>query len=166
MSAEAVLVALRQAGAELWVEGDRLRVRAPKGRLAPELRRELEAHRSAIIELLREDKPAVPTAAVPPQKAHALPVSTEAPTHARGASESIRALRPGDRVWTLVGPGVVEELLRPSADLPAGAAMIRHDEGDVAAWDLRALRHEDGRPAADPVGGVGRGGCPATTGPV
>ncbi len=148
MSAEAVLAALRQAGAELWVEGNRLRVRAPKGRLAPELRRELEAHRSAIVELLRGDNPAAPAAAALPQDAHVPTASTEALADAREASEPIQALQPGDRVQTLVGPGVVKELLPPSAVLPAGAALIRHDEGDVAAWDVRALRHEDGRAAA------------------
>ena len=44
---------LRQRSIELWFEGDRLRYRAPRGALSPDLRSELAARRSEILNHLR-----------------------------------------------------------------------------------------------------------------
>ena len=47
-----MLTALHSAGAELWIESDRLRVRAPTGVLSPEWRTTLAAHRNAVLAAL------------------------------------------------------------------------------------------------------------------
>ncbi|HTG35054.1 MAG TPA: amino acid adenylation domain-containing protein [Thermoanaerobaculia bacterium] len=57
-----LLARLRQSGGELLLEGDKLRLRAPKGALADDLRAALAARRDEIVELLRraqggEDSP-------------------------------------------------------------------------------------------------------------
>ena len=48
-----LLARLRQSGGELLLEGDKLRLRAPKGALADDLRAALAARRDEIVELLR-----------------------------------------------------------------------------------------------------------------
>ncbi len=57
-----LLARLRQSGGELLLEGDKLRLRAPKGALADDLRAALAARRDEIVEFLRraqggEDSP-------------------------------------------------------------------------------------------------------------
>lgn len=53
MTAADVLLALLEAGAALWVEGDRLRFRAPVGALDAALRERAAATRPALIALVR-----------------------------------------------------------------------------------------------------------------
>ena len=52
MTALETIAAARAAEIELWREGDRLRYRAPRGALTPELRVALAAHKAAILEEL------------------------------------------------------------------------------------------------------------------
>lgn len=53
MTASAVLDRVRALGIEVAADGEKLRYAAPVGRLTPELRQELVAHKPAIIALLR-----------------------------------------------------------------------------------------------------------------
>lgn len=53
MTAADVLLRLVEAGVVLWVEGDRLRYRAPKGAIDPELRAQAAAARGALIALVK-----------------------------------------------------------------------------------------------------------------
>ncbi|WP_224242632.1 non-ribosomal peptide synthetase [Hyalangium gracile] len=54
MSATELLADLSRRGIELWVEGERLRFRAPEGALTPVLREAIGARRNELLELLRE----------------------------------------------------------------------------------------------------------------
>ena len=67
-----LLAYLRGQGVELWVNGDHLRYRAPKGLLTPALRREMAEHKLEIMALLRETSGAASTASTPLQ-----PISRE-----------------------------------------------------------------------------------------
>jgi len=64
---EAVLADLEKRDIKLWVEGERLRYTAPQGALTPLLRTQLQAHKVALMALLRQEqsaddaKPAVRT---------------------------------------------------------------------------------------------------------
>lgn len=53
MSCAELLVELRNLGARLWLEDDRLRISAPRGVLTEEMRRDLKSHRDEILELLK-----------------------------------------------------------------------------------------------------------------
>lgn len=53
MNAPDVLLALAEAGAALWVEGERLRFRAPAGAVGHELRARAAACRPALVALVR-----------------------------------------------------------------------------------------------------------------
>ena len=53
MTALEIVRHLRQRGVTLWLEGERLRYRAPKGVLTPSLRAELLANKPQIMDLLR-----------------------------------------------------------------------------------------------------------------
>ena len=53
MNAPSLLAQLRQSDAQLWLEGDHLRINAPKGVLTPELQTALTEHKADIIALLR-----------------------------------------------------------------------------------------------------------------
>lgn|GEM_PF-887449 len=55
IGADAALAAARSAGVELWVEGTRLRYRAPPGALTAELRQLLAGCREGIVALLRDE---------------------------------------------------------------------------------------------------------------
>jgi pyochelin synthetase len=57
MTATELLADLAQQGVQLWVEGDRLRYRAPKGALTPSLRDGLLAHKSELLALLPPPQP-------------------------------------------------------------------------------------------------------------
>ena len=52
MDAPALLAALRAARANLWIDGGRLRVKAPAGELTPERRTAIAAHRDELLALL------------------------------------------------------------------------------------------------------------------
>ena len=52
MTAAALLHTLTARGVVLTAEADRLRFRAPAGTITPELRRQIEAHKTALIEAL------------------------------------------------------------------------------------------------------------------
>ena len=54
MTALELLSNLSSKDIELWADGDRLRYNAPKGALTPDLRKELSAHKSEILALLRQ----------------------------------------------------------------------------------------------------------------
>ncbi|MGC3998932.1 MAG: condensation domain-containing protein [Anaeromyxobacter sp.] len=55
MDAASLLAELRGQGIELWFEGDRLRFRAPRGALGPQLRASLSAQRSQVLAHLRAE---------------------------------------------------------------------------------------------------------------
>ncbi|WP_141588803.1 non-ribosomal peptide synthetase [Myxococcus sp. AB056] len=57
---------LRQQGVRLWLEQEQLRCSAPKGVLTEELRASLRAHKSELIDFLREAHAATPTHAIIP----------------------------------------------------------------------------------------------------
>jgi len=67
----AVLLALVEAGVVVWVEGDRLRFRAPEGALDIELRAHAGACRGALVALVRAG------AVLPPDLADWLPEARE-----------------------------------------------------------------------------------------
>ncbi len=54
MSMDELLGDLTKQGVELWLEGERLRYRAPEGTLTPGLRERLTAHKAQLVTLLRE----------------------------------------------------------------------------------------------------------------
>ena len=54
MTTTELLAKVSQAGVELWIDRGKLRYRAPKGRLTPSLRTELEQNKEAILELLSQ----------------------------------------------------------------------------------------------------------------
>ncbi|SEM69546.1 non-ribosomal peptide synthase domain TIGR01720/amino acid adenylation domain-containing protein [Stigmatella aurantiaca] len=59
-----LVTGLRQRGVRLWLEQDQLRCSAPKGVLTEELRASLSAHKSELIDFLREAQAASPTHAL------------------------------------------------------------------------------------------------------
>ena len=59
-----LLSQLRSLGVEVWAEGDRLRYKAPKGALTPELRAELVGYKADILAFLHKATPGRP--ALPP----------------------------------------------------------------------------------------------------
>src|SRR5574339_600426 len=58
---------LHSLDAQLWVEGDRLRVSAPQGVLTPDLNAELARHKSELINFLRAAQAATQSSALPLQ---------------------------------------------------------------------------------------------------
>ncbi|OLP20313.1 hypothetical protein BST81_00820 [Leptolyngbya sp. 'hensonii'] len=59
MTGSELLLLLSERGVELWVEGDRLCFRAPKGALTPELRTLLAEHKEDLLTQLRQAPPIV-----------------------------------------------------------------------------------------------------------
>jgi amino acid adenylation domain-containing protein len=57
MNAAEVLAYFREAGAELWKDGDRIRYRAARGIITPAIRRELAQHKSELLDFLASAKP-------------------------------------------------------------------------------------------------------------
>ena len=53
MTVNALLAELRRLDVQVWAEGDRLRCRAAKGVLTPELQQQLTTHKAALLEWLR-----------------------------------------------------------------------------------------------------------------
>lgn len=53
MTATAILTSLRACGASVAVDGDRLRIDAPKGSVPPELKASVQAHKDELVRLLR-----------------------------------------------------------------------------------------------------------------
>src|SRR5580765_4398196 len=53
MSCIELLKELRERGARLWIQDDRLRIAAPQGVLTDELRRELKSHREELLRFLK-----------------------------------------------------------------------------------------------------------------
>lgn len=58
MTAVAILEKAKQRGIILQAEGDRLRIRAPKGTLTPELREAIAQHKQEILTVLQSRQPA------------------------------------------------------------------------------------------------------------
>src|ERR1041385_1518800 len=56
MSCAELLLELRNLGARLWLEDDRLRVAAPQGALTNEIRRELKNRRSELLDWLKRQR--------------------------------------------------------------------------------------------------------------
>jgi amino acid adenylation domain-containing protein len=69
MSFSELLTYLRTHDVQVWVEGDRLRLNAPRGVLTPELQAELARHKEELIELLRTADAATRVALPPIQPA-------------------------------------------------------------------------------------------------
>ncbi|MFN8626032.1 MAG: hypothetical protein U0587_08640 [Candidatus Binatia bacterium] len=61
MTAETLLDSLRQLGATVTVQGDKLRIEAPAGTVTPELRRTLADHKPELLALLSRTMPTPPT---------------------------------------------------------------------------------------------------------
>jgi hypothetical protein len=55
MTPEKLLQQIREHGAKIWVENDKLRIHAPKALLTPDLKAQLAAHKSALIKLLQAE---------------------------------------------------------------------------------------------------------------
>src|SRR5689334_23133796 len=62
MTPKELLAHLRSLNITLWIEEDRLRFKAPKGSLPPELRTQLVEHKAEIMAFLREAEQAKVTA--------------------------------------------------------------------------------------------------------
>ena len=60
MSCAELLLELRNLGARVWLEDDRLRVAAPQGALTNEIRRELKDRRSELLDWLKRQGSARP----------------------------------------------------------------------------------------------------------
>ena len=56
MSCAELLLELRNLGARVWLEDDRLRVAAPQGALTNEIRRELKDRRSELLDWLKRQR--------------------------------------------------------------------------------------------------------------
>ena len=52
MTVNALLTELRRLDVQVWAEGDRLRCRAAKGVLTPELQQQLTTHKAALLQWL------------------------------------------------------------------------------------------------------------------
>ena len=65
MTALELLSNLSSKDIEIWADGDRLRYNAPKGALTPDFRKELAAHKSEILALLRQADTAISSASFP-----------------------------------------------------------------------------------------------------
>jgi TubC N-terminal docking domain len=59
MNVSKLLENLNRQNIQLWADGDKLNVRSPKGVLTPELREELNAHKTEIITFLQEEETTV-----------------------------------------------------------------------------------------------------------
>ena len=99
-----LLARLRSLGVQLWVEGDRLRFRAPAGALAAELRAELGERRAELLAFLRQGYLA----------ARASAPATAAAAHAGRAPLSFAQLR----LWFL------DQLLPGSAEYNVARSML------------------------------------------
>ena len=65
MNVTELITDLQQRGVHLWVDGDQLRFRAPRGVLTAERREQLAAHKPAVIEHLARDHAAIRVSADP-----------------------------------------------------------------------------------------------------
>ena len=69
MNANALITELEHAGVHLWLDGDKLRFRGPRGVMSQERREQVSARRDEIIQLLRQQ--ALPEAIPEPDACHA-----------------------------------------------------------------------------------------------
>ncbi|MDN6373374.1 MAG: hypothetical protein L0K12_10685, partial [Brevibacterium aurantiacum] len=69
MNANALITELEHAGVHLWLDGDKLRCRGPRGGMSQERREQVSARRDEIIQLLRQQ--ALPEAIPEPDAWHA-----------------------------------------------------------------------------------------------
>jgi hypothetical protein len=107
-----LLVALRRRGIDLTVDGERLRVEAPRGALTPELRRTLAEHKPELIAELSQAAPGSPEC-------------LEAERHFSGPHARLFPLL-GQAVATPQGPGRLVQVFRERAGV-----MLNTDPGQV-----------------------------------
>ena len=101
MSEQAFLVHLRQLDIKIWVEGERLRVSAPAGRMTPELQQEIGRRKQELIALLNRAPTAGPAA--PSLK----PVERQGPMPLSFAQQRLWFLdqmNPGSSAYNMVFP--------------------------------------------------------------
>lgn len=121
MSVAELIAEARQAGAELFVDGTALRVRAPRGALGPELRARLSAEREAILAVLASARASATAESIP-----AFPVDEPAPlSHAQ------------ERLWFL------DRLNPTTAFLNLPVTLRLHGPLDVDAlrWSVTEIGH-------------------------
>ncbi|HET8891815.1 MAG TPA: condensation domain-containing protein, partial [Candidatus Angelobacter sp.] len=75
MSCAELLLELRNLGARVWLEDDRLRVAAPQGALTNEIRRELKDRRSELLDWLKRQGSVRPVLKARTESAERLPLS-------------------------------------------------------------------------------------------
>ena len=75
MSCAELLLELRNLGARVWLEDDRLRVAAPQGALTNEIRRELKDRRSELLDWLKRQGSARPALVAQERAGARLPLS-------------------------------------------------------------------------------------------
>ena len=75
MSCAELLLELRNLGARVWLEDDRLRVAAPQGALTNEIRRELKDRRSELLDWLKRQGSARPALVAQERVGARLPLS-------------------------------------------------------------------------------------------
>ncbi|MEO0377715.1 MAG: condensation domain-containing protein, partial [Cyanobacteria bacterium P01_A01_bin.17] len=138
MSLEQLLSDLSQRGIKISVQDDKLRVRAPKGRVTPELRAALHHSKPELLNLLSQQR----TVASPAKAANAIPLlSRDAPLTVSTAQE---------RLW------LVDQLQPGSStyNLPMAFRLTGHLDADRLEKSLQALvkRHEVLRTIYPPSG--------------
>lgn len=101
MKAEMILESLRSQGAEVWLDGDRLRLRAPEALLTETMRATVAALKGDIVRLLSKPT-AAPRSEVPPAESPKRPVNTRGYAEPEGL-EHLRRLCPN--LWTVVKVG-------------------------------------------------------------
>jgi amino acid adenylation domain-containing protein len=150
VNASDVLLSLRSLDIKVWADGDRLRVNAPKGRLTPELQRQLAECKGEILTYVRRVEADAATA--------------DPPLQARGGSG------PAPLTYAQEGLWLHDQLTPSSAAYNVPAAFPFSGQIDVGALerslDELARRHEalrttfrliDGEPVqvVDPAGRIG-----------
>ena len=133
-SVEDVLRSLEEVGVDLWLDGDRLRFRAPKGVMNDARKTTLRAHKQAIIDRLR----GVSVSAIDPTKRHIpFPLTELQQAYLIGRGSTIELGNIGSHVYL---EARVEGFDRARAEAAWRTLITHHDM-------LRAVLLEGGQPS-------------------